>query len=199
MNTKNAFFAARNRSRRTVPVMANNATNVPLATSVSAAAADLSLTPSGSFTATASRPTHSLPRSTDAASKASAATSPKPLHRPIARCHRHPHGYHLFRPPVGYHGSLRRSQQASLDCDGNQAGNQRDLHAGGRSLREKGVVIQSIICDGKSGLLGVFPDVPIQMCQFHQIKIIVRHLTRKPKSPAAQANPARDNSGQNAL
>ena len=36
------------------------------------------------------------------------------------------------------------------------------------ALREKGVVIQSIICDGKSGLLGVFPDVPIQMCQFHQ-------------------------------
>ena len=25
------------------------------------------------------------------------------------------------------------------------------------------------------------------MCQFHQIKIIVRHLTRKPKSPAVQA------------
>ena len=25
------------------------------------------------------------------------------------------------------------------------------------------------------------------MCQFHQIKIIVRHLTRKPKNPAAQA------------
>ena len=55
------------------------------------------------------------------------------------------------------------------------------------ALREKGVVIQGIIFDGKSGLLGVFPDVPIQMCQFHQIKIIVRHLTRKPKSPAAQA------------
>ena len=36
-------------------------------------------------------------------------------------------------------------------------------------------------------MLGVFPDVPIQMCQFHQIKIIVRHLTRKPKIPAAQA------------
>ena len=25
------------------------------------------------------------------------------------------------------------------------------------------------------------------MCQFHQIKIIVCHLTRKPKSPATQA------------
>ena len=55
------------------------------------------------------------------------------------------------------------------------------------ALREKGVVIESITCDGKSGLLGSFPDIPVQMCQFHQIKIIVRHLTRKPKSPAAQA------------
>ena len=39
------------------------------------------------------------------------------------------------------------------------------------ALQEKGVVIQSIICDGKSGLLGAFPDIPVQMCQFHQIKI----------------------------
>ena len=55
------------------------------------------------------------------------------------------------------------------------------------ALQERDVVIQSIICDGKSGLLGSFLDIPVQMCQFHQIKIIVRHLTRKPKSPAAQA------------
>ena len=55
------------------------------------------------------------------------------------------------------------------------------------ALRGKGIAIQSIICDGKSGLLGSFPDIPVQMCQFHQIKIIVRHLTGKPKSPAAQA------------
>jgi len=55
------------------------------------------------------------------------------------------------------------------------------------ALQEKGVVIQSIICDGKSGLLGASPDIPTQMCQFHQIKIIMRHLTRRPKSPATQA------------
>ena len=55
------------------------------------------------------------------------------------------------------------------------------------ALREKGIEIQSIICDGKSGLLGSFLGIPVQMCQFHQIKIIVCHLTRKPKSPAAQA------------
>ncbi|SUX24129.1 Transposase, Mutator family [Cardiobacterium valvarum] len=55
------------------------------------------------------------------------------------------------------------------------------------ALREKGIEIQSIICDGKSGLLDSFLGIPVQMCQFHQIKIIVRHLSRKPKSRAAQA------------
>ena len=50
------------------------------------------------------------------------------------------------------------------------------------ALQERGVVIQSIICDGTSGLLGSFLDIPVQMRQFHQIKIIVRHLTRKPKA-----------------
>ena len=37
------------------------------------------------------------------------------------------------------------------------------------ALREKGIEIQSIICDGKSGLLGSFLDIPVQMCQCHQI------------------------------
>ena len=55
------------------------------------------------------------------------------------------------------------------------------------ALREKGIEIQSIICDGKSGLLDSFLRIPVQMCQFHQIKIIVRHLTRWSKSQAAQA------------
>ena len=54
------------------------------------------------------------------------------------------------------------------------------------ALQERGVVIQSIICDGRSGLLQAFPDIPVQMCQFHQIKIIVRYLTKKPKSEAAR-------------
>jgi len=54
------------------------------------------------------------------------------------------------------------------------------------ALQERGVVIQSIICDGRSGLLQAFPGIPVQMCQFHQIKIIVRYLTKKPKSEAAR-------------
>jgi len=47
-------------------------------------------------------------------------------------------------------------------------------------------VIQSIICYGRSGLLQAFPGIPVQMCQFHQIKIIVHYLSKKPKSEAAR-------------
>ena len=35
-------------------------------------------------------------------------------------------------------------------------------------LREKGLVIQSIVCDGRKGLLQMFPEIPAQLCQFHQ-------------------------------
>ena len=42
------------------------------------------------------------------------------------------------------------------------------------ALREKGVVIQSIVCDGRKGLLQLFPEIPAQLCQFHQIKTVSR-------------------------
>ena len=41
----------------------------------------------------------------------------------------------------------------------------------------------SLLAD--SVLFGLFYDIPVQMCQFHQIQIVQRYLTRKPKSPAA--------------
>lgn len=46
--------------------------------------------------------------------------------------------------------------------------------------------LQSITCDGRRGLLGSFGAVPTQMCHFHQIAIIRRHLTKKPKHKASQ-------------
>ena len=49
----------------------------------------------------------------------------------------------------------------------------------------RGISIQGIVCDGRKGLFGLFDDIPVQMCQFHQIQIVQRYLTRKPKSPAA--------------
>ena len=52
-------------------------------------------------------------------------------------------------------------------------------------ISRRGISIQGIVCDGRQGLFGLFGDVPVQMCQFHQIQIVQRYLTRKPKAQAA--------------
>jgi hypothetical protein len=52
-------------------------------------------------------------------------------------------------------------------------------------ISRRGISIQAIVCDGRQGLFGLFNDIPIQMCQFHQIQIVLRYLTRKPKTQAA--------------
>ena len=49
----------------------------------------------------------------------------------------------------------------------------------------RGIDIQAIVCDGRQGLFGLFGDIPVQMCQFHQVQIVLRYLTRKPKTQAA--------------
>ena len=61
------------------------------------------------------------------------------------------------------------------------------LYAAGVSiLLERGFDIKAIVCDGRKGLLSLFPSIPLQMCQFHQVAIITRYLTRKPKLQAAK-------------
>ena len=57
--------------------------------------------------------------------------------------------------------------------------------AGISEISRRGIDIQSIVCDGRQGLFGLFSDIPMQMCQFHQIQIVQRYLTRKPKTQAA--------------
>jgi hypothetical protein len=52
-------------------------------------------------------------------------------------------------------------------------------------ISRRGIEIQAIVCDGRQGLFGLFGDIPVQMCQFHQIQIVLRYLTRKPKTQAA--------------
>ena len=54
-------------------------------------------------------------------------------------------------------------------------------------LKEKGVEIQSITCDLRQGLADLFPNIPVQLCQFHQIKNIRKYLTNKPKTMAGIA------------
>ena len=55
-----------------------------------------------------------------------------------------------------------------------------------KELKNKGFSIVAIVCDGRKGLIQSFPDIPIQMCQFHQSAIIRRYLTKKPKLQAAK-------------
>jgi hypothetical protein len=53
-------------------------------------------------------------------------------------------------------------------------------------ITRRGIKIQAIICDGRRGLLTLLPNIPIQMCNFHQVAIIRRYLTKKPKMQASK-------------
>lgn len=49
-----------------------------------------------------------------------------------------------------------------------------------------GYTIQSVTLDGKRGLTKAFKNIPIQMCHFHQKKIIQRYITMRPKLEASK-------------
>lgn len=52
-------------------------------------------------------------------------------------------------------------------------------------LKSKGFNVLAIVCDGRRGLLQSFGEIPVQMCQFHQVAIIRRYITKNPKLPAS--------------
>ena len=52
-------------------------------------------------------------------------------------------------------------------------------------LTRRGFEVLAIVCDGRRGLFQLFGNIPIQMCQFHQVAIIRRYITKKPKLPAS--------------
>jgi len=54
-------------------------------------------------------------------------------------------------------------------------------------IARRGIKIQAIICDGRKGLFQLLSnDIPMQMCQFHQVAIVRRYLTKKPKLQASK-------------
>jgi len=59
-----------------------------------------------------------------------------------------------------------------------------EYRTGIQHIKEQGWKIVGIVCDGKRGLLGSFGKTPVQLCQFHQVAMITRYLTRKPKLQA---------------
>jgi len=57
--------------------------------------------------------------------------------------------------------------------------------AGVRELEAQGWYISGIVCDGRRGLPQLFSGIPVQICQFHQVQIVTRYITRRPKLPAS--------------
>ncbi len=52
-------------------------------------------------------------------------------------------------------------------------------------LSSQGINIKGIVCDGRKGLFNALKCYPIQMCQFHQVAIVIRYITRNPKVQAS--------------
>jgi hypothetical protein len=52
-------------------------------------------------------------------------------------------------------------------------------------LLDLGFNVLAIVCDGRRGIFQAFPEIPLQMCQFHQVAIVTRYLTRNPKLQAS--------------
>lgn len=55
-----------------------------------------------------------------------------------------------------------------------------------RILEERGFVFKAIVGDGRVATPWLFSDVPVQMCHFHQLQIIIRYTTLNPKLEAGQ-------------
>ena len=57
-------------------------------------------------------------------------------------------------------------------------------------LETAGVQFSSFVIDGRTGVRDLlckrFPDNPLQLCQFHQVAIVKRYLTSRPKTEAGQ-------------
>jgi hypothetical protein len=45
--------------------------------------------------------------------------------------------------------------------------------------------IAGVVCDGLRGIFQLLSHYNVQMCQYHQLRIVQRYLTRKPELPAS--------------
>jgi len=57
------------------------------------------------------------------------------------------------------------------------------------SLRRDGWTITGVVVDGRRGVAEVFErhGIPVQHCQFHQVKTVTKYLTRRPQTEAGKA------------
>lgn len=63
----------------------------------------------------------------------------------------------------------------------------KEAYAGLRqNIEQKGFTLLAVVLDGRTGIPKVFQDIPVQICQFHQLQIVKRKLTLKPETEAGQ-------------
>lgn len=66
-------------------------------------------------------------------------------------------------------------------------GEKAEVYLLGRQRLEKnGINIKAVVLDGRKGIREVFTGLPVQMCHFHQKRIVNRYLTTRPKLLAGQ-------------
>lgn len=56
-----------------------------------------------------------------------------------------------------------------------------EYQAGVCELEARGWRILGIVCDGRRGLPQLFYGILVQICQFHQLQVVTRYITRRPK------------------
>ena len=59
-------------------------------------------------------------------------------------------------------------------------------HYARKMLEERGWSFLAAVVDGRRGLASVFKDIPVQVCQFHQLQTVTTYLTRRPKTEAGK-------------
>ena len=61
-----------------------------------------------------------------------------------------------------------------------------NYYYGRKILEDRGWRFAAAVVDGRRGLTTVFKDIPVQICQFHQMKQVTKYLTRRPETLAGQ-------------
>ena len=59
-------------------------------------------------------------------------------------------------------------------------------HYARKLLEDRGWTFTAAVVDGRRGLATVFKDIPVQVCQFHQLQTVTKYLTRRPKTDAGK-------------
>jgi hypothetical protein len=87
-----------------------------------------------------------------------------------------------------YGVTLLRSQELKRNLWWDEVGSERQAayYYGRKILESQGWSFKAAVVDGRRGLATVFADIPVQICQFHQVKLVRKHLSRRPGTKAAR-------------